>query len=176
MEYPHDNTLCAPMEWDQEKYGIGVRHIDDQHKLLLDLVTRFGRLVMIAINRGAEGAYRVAKKGVSTFARRGFDPALQRGSQAALIVDELVSYCAKQLQQEEHALESYGYPQRAAHCAEHAVFVKEVSRMFKLVSDGEAEVDDAKRLLYFLKCWIREHIPNADRRYAPLLIEKGVGG
>lgn len=177
MEYPSDNELCRVIEWDQEKFGIGIRQIDEQHKMLLDIMARMGKLLNVAIHREQEGSYHAAKKSLQGGPfRRGYDPTLQRISPFGLLLDELVGYCAKQLTTEDHFLETYGYQHRAAHFAEHAVFVTEVTRCHKMAEDYQVEVEDAKRLMYFLRGWITEHVPQADRKYAPLLAEKGVGG
>ena len=102
------------------------------------------------------------------------DPHFQRGSQLAKIIDDLVSYTAKYLVAEDHTLDTFAYIDRQSQFHDHELFTNEVARAFKLVEDFNMQEADVRRLLQFLKYWIAEHIPR-DRKYAPMLIEKGVG-
>ena len=170
-----DQELCAESQWDQEKYGIGIKHIDEQHRILFGLVTQLSHLYKFVLERhGEHASFRGTKRRGQQ--KRHFDSAFQRGSQISGAVDEIVSYAAKYLSAEDHLLESYGYHERQQHQLEHDAFTRELFRVHKLIEDADAELSDIRRLLIFLKTWIDEHIPKSDRKYAPFLLEKGVGG
>jgi hemerythrin-like metal-binding protein len=193
-----DSELLATVEWDPEKYGIGVRSIDDQHKHLISIINsliralyraaRASRDLLTDSGLGSSVSKKVQGSPDSTSAsatvclakvvpiigNRQPDPNFQRGSNIAKIIDELVSYTAKYLITEDHMLDTFAYVDRQSQNNDHELFTNEVARVFKLVEDYKVQETDVRRLLHFLKCWISEHIPR-DRKYAPMLIEKGVG-
>jgi hemerythrin len=105
---------------------------------------------------------------------RQFDPQLQRGSELSKLVEDLVTYTCKYLLVEDHMLETYAYPDRGMQQQDHELFSNEVSLLFKLVEDYNCQLSDLRRMLVFLRLWMAEHIPR-DRKYAPMLIDKGVG-
>ncbi len=204
-----DSELLAPVEWDPEKFGIGVRSIDDQHKHLIIVINALIRALLQATRASKASLCLSARAGNSLSSPRnssspgtssnhtsaaafvGFastgasqnlpivghrqmDPNFQRGSQLAKIIDDLVSYTAKYLTAEDHMLDTFAYVDRQSQFHDHELFTNEVARAFKLVEDYNVQESDVRRLLQFLKYWIAEHIPR-DRKYAPMLIEKGVG-
>jgi hemerythrin len=113
---------------------------------------------------------------------RQFNPALQGGGNCAQqqpselqkVVEDLVTYTCKFLLAEDHMLETYAYPDRALQQQDHELFSNEVSFLFKLVEEKNTQISDVRRMLVFLRLWLSGHIPR-DRKYAPMLIEKGVG-
>ncbi len=203
-----DAELLAPVEWDPERFGIGVRSIDDQHKHLIVVINTLIRALLQATratkasvsvaarqssmivsprSNSTSGAFSsntaslafagpsgAASKKFPIVGHRQMDPNFQRGSQLAKIIDDLVSYTAKYLIAEDHMLDTFAYVDRQSQFHDHELFTNEVARAFKLVEDYNMQESDVRRLLQFLKYWIAEHIPR-DRKYAPMLIEKGVG-
>ena len=105
---------------------------------------------------------------------RNFPRKFQAKSDVGAVVDQLVTYAIKTLGSEDHLLETYGYGEREMQVREHAIFSDKVCRVHRLMESYAAQVEDLTRLLKFLKMWIGEHV-RTDRRYAPLLIEKGAG-
>ena len=183
-----DEDLCVPSEWDQAKFGIGIKQIDDQHKVLFEHLTQLAKLFEFAVTRsraleaqsgnaggGSGGGVGIGRRhAVGSSTRRQLETAFQRGSQISGVIDDLVSYAAKYLAAEDHLLETYGYSERAGHLAEHEAFTRELCRLHKLIDDADAELDDVRRLLTFFKVWKEDHITKSDRAYAPFLSDKGV--
>ena len=194
------SDLYAVIEWDPDAFGVGTKVIDDQHMHLLSIINRICRLRQEAFAQQAVTQSAAAASGspaddmVGFIAPTGgndqsmshsrrrkqppmdrfFDPSLQKGSEIGNQINNLVSYCAKQLANEEHLLETYGYVDRVSHVQEHETFVAEVSRVWRLMEEHNLELSDVHGLIAFLKNWLHVHIPK-DRRFRELLIEKGFG-
>lgn len=228
-----ESDLLSFVEWDPERYGIGVKSIDEQHKILLTITNGLTRVYISSAypklsesfdslgvaspinNNGASSVVQSAKnppssrsimkstviqakalaairdaeaeaallldpvlahKDFPVVGYRQFDPSLQAGSSSQLhnVVEDLVTYTCKHLLAEDHMLETYAYPDRALQQQDHELFANEVSFLFKLVEENNAQICDVRRMLVFLRLWLAGHIPR-DRKYAPMLIEKGVG-
>uniref|UniRef100_A0A7S1W1W9 Hemerythrin-like domain-containing protein n=1 Tax=Neobodo designis TaxID=312471 RepID=A0A7S1W1W9_NEODS len=160
------------VEWDPERFGVGIRQIDAQHRHLLSIINHICRLKS-TLEHDPGALTPVARKrgGVTD---RYLEPQLQRGGELAPHIDELVTYCAKHLAAEELLLETHGYSERVTHAAEHDTLVQEVGRAHRLCEEGNMEMADLRRLVAFLRQWMASHIPK-DRRFAPLLLDKGYG-
>jgi hemerythrin-like metal-binding protein len=181
-----DEELFYTMEWDTERFGVGIKFIDDQHKHLISIVNNLCRLRQQAVQEAEEQAAAGLqpssstesplgrKKRVVPMVSRFLCPGLQRGSPTGQLIDDLVTYCAKHLAYEEYILETYGYQDRLGHNQEHEQFAYEIGRAHKLMEEFNFENSDLAYLVYFLKYWLKSHIPK-DRRFAPLLLEKGLG-
>jgi hemerythrin-like metal-binding protein len=193
------SDVFLPVEWDVEKHGVGLPNsVDAQHQRLIAIINRLCGKHQLAETTSVDPS------NVATFAPRAqsarkqvalthrcFAEGLQRGrddsrrdqerrdgsdpfpNSIAPDLDELVTYCARSLTTEEMLLETYGYPDRAAHAAEHQIFFREVSRAHSLMESHNFEHADLCRLVGFLKFWLADHIPK-DRRFAPLLVDKGL--
>lgn len=105
---------------------------------------------------------------------RNFPRKFQAKSDVGDVVDQLVTFAQITLANEDHLLETYGYGERESQFKEHAMFADRICRVHRLMESYSAQQQDLERLLKFLKVWIAEHV-RSDRRYAPLLIEKGGG-
>jgi hemerythrin len=226
--------LLSFIEWDPERFGIGVKSIDEQHKILITLTNGLTRVYLAAAypklsasmdtlgvasplnassanaaplissnkapsSRGVMKSAVIQAKALAAIREveaetsllldpvlghkdfcvvgfRQFDPLLQASSNVELnkVVEDLVTYTCKFLLAEDHMLETYAYPDRALQQQDHELFINEVSFLFKLVEENNAQLSDIRRMLVFLRLWLSGHIPR-DRKYAPMLIEKGVG-
>lgn len=233
-----ESDLLTLVEWDTEKYGIGVRAIDEQHKILILLANELtnlytsivhphlahhsamssqsslvqeqsssvaspstrsltSQLAKAALARvhalhhasaeveGKAGggsksrthlfaAGLVGQPSFPVVGNRQFDPRLQRGSDVAKVVEDLMTYTCKYLLVEDHLLDTYAYVDRAMQQQDHELFASEVAFALKLSEEHNCQIGDIRRLLVFLRLWLTGHIPR-DRKYAPMLIEKGVG-
>jgi len=88
------------------------------------------------------------------------------------VLSRLVQYCSVHFAHEERLMLVHGYPDLAAHQAQHAALIKKV---LKFQSDFDAgHVAMTVHLLQFLKDWLQEHIAVSDQKYAPYLIAKAV--
>jgi len=130
-------------EWNPQ-YSVNIGSIDGQHQNLF---------------RIAEELYAAMSTG--------------RGKTAlSRILDRLVQYTATHFAHEERLMRLHGYPDLAAHQAQHQALTKQV---LSFQADFEAgQVAMTVQVLHFLKDWLLQHIARSDQKYAPYLIEKAV--
>jgi len=88
------------------------------------------------------------------------------------ILSKLIEYTRTHFGTEERLMQTHGYPDYAAHKAEH-------DRLTRTVLDLEGrfqsnEVALTMDVMDFLKNWLSKHILGSDQRYAPFLNSKGV--
>jgi len=101
--------------------------------------------------------------------------AMQEGHGNEVIDDVLtrvVDYTAYHFATEEKLLHQYGYPEEAAHRAEHAKLTEQAKTLVGKHRAGNGQV--AIATLKFLCDWLNNHILGSDKKFAPFLIEKGV--
>ncbi len=82
----------------------------------------------------------------------------------------LVDYTMQHFVLEEELLQRLGYPESAAHKAEHDAFT--VTAM-DLLLNVEAGKSVGPPVLDFLKEWLQHHILKVDRAYTPFLLAAG---
>jgi hemerythrin-like metal-binding protein len=90
----------------------------------------------------------------------------------ARILDRLVQYTTVHFAHEERLMSLHGYPDRAAHTAEHRALTKRVLAFQSDFESGKALM--TVQVLHFLKDWLRHHIAESDQKYAPYLKERAV--
>jgi len=131
------------MTWTDE-LSVGVRLIDEQHKVLLGLINE--------LNAGMRA----------------------RKSDAVLVgvVERLKEYTVKHFAQEEELFERYGYPERVAHKEIHTKLVQQVLDFETALKSGKAKV--TMDIMRFLKDWLEKHIKGTDKKYGPFLNAKGI--
>lgn len=174
-KYLPDDVITSAMEWDPDRYGVGLRNIDEQHKLLVTIINGIALRFKVVLEQKVMGGSKLlGKKKPSTTSFRNFEPRLQLGARICEDVDQLIGWAGKYLAQEDIMLDNYGVPDRVAHSKDHELFVLEVCRIHKLTEEYNAQEDDFRRLLTFLWQWMTGHIAR-DRLYAPMLLERGVG-
>ena len=171
LSWTQDDPFSV-VEWDPERFGVGIRQIDDQHRQLLCIVNNICR-IRHQIDHDPDSLPPAARRRGGPVDRH-LGAQLQSGSELASQLDELVTYCAKMLAAEELLLETHSYTERVSHAAEHEIMVAEVCRAHRMAEEGNLEPHDLQRLVAFLRKWMNEHIPK-DRRFAPLLLDKGYG-
>lgn len=163
----------AVIEWEVERFGVGIRQIDEQHRWLLSIINNMCRFVAQSLN-DPETVSPANSKRRGVIPDRHLNPHLQKGTRMSSLLDDLVTYCAKHLAAEDLLLETHGYSDRLGHAAEHETFVSEVCRVHRLCEEGNLELQDVDQMIKFLRRWMTDHIPR-DRRFAPLLLDKGYG-
>lgn len=129
--------------WDA-KYSVNIREIDRQHQRLFDL---FNELY----------------------------EALQEGRGAAVIDKVLTSvldYTVYHFSHEEQLFRTHGYPDLAAHCAEHLKLTEQAKTLAQKLRTGKSDV--ALATLKLLSDWLTHHVLVADQQFAPFLIARGV--
>jgi hemerythrin len=130
-------------EW-KPQYSVSIASIDGQHQNLFRL---------------AEELYAAMSAGQGK-------PALAR------ILDRLVQYTTVHFAHEERLMSLHGYPDLAAHTAEHRALTKQVLDFQAKFEAGHSIL--TVQVLHFLKDWLQKHIAASDQKYAPYLRERAV--
>jgi hemerythrin-like metal-binding protein len=88
------------------------------------------------------------------------------------VLASVVDYTAYHFAHEEELFRRYGYPDEAAHRAEHAKLTDQAKTLEQRLRAGHSEVTMVT--LKFLCDWLTNHIMGADKKFAPFLTDKGV--
>jgi hemerythrin len=121
--------------------SVGVPPMDAQHQRLIALVNKLHE----AMSKG------VGKQMLGT------------------VLDELVAYTRQHFSAEELLMTRHGYPDVAAHVAEHRKLVATVQ---KLQSDLTSGTLLTIEVMEFLKQWLSGHILGVDSKYGPYLADR----
>jgi hemerythrin len=101
--------------------------------------------------------------------------AMQQGRGNDVIGEVLASvllYTGYHFEYEEKLFRECGYPEEAAHRAEHAKLAEQARTLVQKLEAGKNDVTVAT--LKFLVDWLNDHILGSDRKYAPFLIARGL--
>jgi len=120
-------------------YSVGIREIDAQHQNLFRVAEELHSAMM-------------AGKGKVVMAR---------------ILDRLVQYTHVHFAHEERLMSAAGYPDYAAHKAEHEALTRQVESFQSELRTGQSVI--TVQVLHFLKTWLERHIVASDQKYAPFL-------
>jgi hemerythrin-like metal-binding protein len=88
------------------------------------------------------------------------------------VLASVVDYTDYHFKHEEDLFRRHGYPDEAAHRAEHVKLTGQARMLEQRLRDGHSEVTMVT--LKFLCDWLTNHIMGADKKFAPFLIEKGM--
>jgi hemerythrin len=127
-------------EWSND-YSVQITSIDAQHRNLF------------AIGQELHAAM-MAGQGTSALAK---------------ILDRLVQYTVAHFAHEERLMQQNGYPDLAAHKAEHAALTKQVLQFQADFQSGRAAM--TVQILHFVNEWLQKHIKGTDKRYVPCLTQ-----
>jgi hemerythrin len=128
----------ALMSW-MDTYTVSVPQFDAQHKQLFALINRL---------------HDAMAKG-------------HANDVMAKTLDELILYTKSHFQAEEKLLESKGYPDLAAHKAQHEKFTSQVVQFQEDFISGKLTV--TIQLMNFLRDWLIHHILETDKQYGEFL-------
>ena len=123
------------IEWDQEKFSVGIKKMDDEHKKLVELINALHTL------QDADLAF--VKK----------------------IINTLVLYTQIHFSHEEKILLKMHYPNFEAHHQEHLKFIGMVKKANDQLQVGVDEKKVLSQITDFLKNWLMHHILVEDRLY-----------
>lgn len=101
--------------------------------------------------------------------------AMQAGTGKAVIgevLDKLLNYTQYHFASEEALFAQHGYPDDAAHRAEHAALTYRTKHLRRRFTAGEIGVP--AETLRFVSEWLRSHIVGSDMQYVEFLHAKGV--
>jgi hemerythrin-like metal-binding protein len=133
----------AFMNWD-DKYSVGVKIMDDQHKVLIDLINKLHEAML-------------AGKGKQ---------------EAEVVIKGLVDYTVFHFGEEEKLLTANNYPGLLNQQTKHKGFVSKVQEFQEDVKSGKLAI--GMKVSQFLKDWLFEHIMGEDQKYAAFLNNKGI--
>lgn len=125
------------MSW-RPDMSVGVEALDDDHRGLFGLLND----LFDAIQAGTGGAL--------------LEPTFER----------LAEYCRDHFAREEALMAAGGFPDLAAHRAEHSELATRVQGLRARLSQG-ADEDLTTELLVLFKTWLTSHIRISDMRYGP---------
>lgn len=129
--------------WD-EKYSVGVRELDNQHKQLISILGELYDAMQ------AQKANEILGK----------------------LLSQLVTYTKTHFATEEKYMAQYGYPDLASQKREHEAFTKKVLDFKESFDSGRTSLSVS--LASFVKDWLFSHISSSDKKYGPFLNSKGV--
>ena len=130
-------------EWN-DAYRVNVANVDSQHKNLFRMAAELHRAML-----------------AGTVKAKLFQ-----------LLEDLVQYTLVHFAYEERLMEEAGYPEFAAHKAEHEDLTCRVREFQKDFEEGR--IATGITLLQFLKEWLQKHIMESDHKYGPYLKAKAV--
>ena len=135
--------MYTPIEW-QDEYSVGVKELDDQHKILLDFINT------------------LLKEQVNEY----------NAAQLSESVSSLIHYAYVHFATEERYLAQTPFPDLKQHILEHVdSIMKTMELSLKVKEDIQ---DNRRELLAYLKGWYSSHVLGIDRLYIPLLQANGI--
>ena len=133
----------AFVDWN-EKYSVGIKDIDTQHKRLFDLINEF---------------YDSVKEG-------------KVAAGTAKVIEGLLAYTVFHFGFEERLMEKHKYAGLGAQKVAHKAFTDKVADYKDRVSTGKLLM--TLEVTNYLKTWLTEHIMKSDMQYVPVLGAAGV--
>lgn len=130
------------IEWSGE-LSVGIEEIDEQHKVLVDLVNEMHD----AIHR-----------------RRGSDVVKD-------VLSELAEYTKIHFAVEESLMRILGYPDYEEHKEQHEELIGHMLELQQKVDSGKTAI--GFELMHFLKMWLTRHIMESDQQYSQFFVDAG---
>ena len=125
-----------------DKYSVGCKYIDEQHKKLIELINRLHSSYMTKASRDEMGQ----------------------------ILSELLDYTKYHFGAEEKMLEEYGFGPSEEHKKQHQEFIDKIAVFKKRHELGDNMV--GFDMLNFLKDWLLNHILGTDMKYREAVCSK----
>lgn len=133
----------ALLTW-QDKYSVGIKEIDDQHKQLIIMINELNDAML---------------------AGKGKDILMT-------VLNKLAGYCVSHFAVEEKLFDAHAYQETADHKGKHRKMTDKVKALIGEVQSGKSTV--CIEVMNFLKNWLDKHIMETDKKYGPYLNSKGV--
>lgn len=135
--------MAELLRW-SDGLSVGIQEIDEQHKVLVDLLNQLNQ----AIHE-------------------------KRASEAGIdILTRLAEYTRIHFAVEESLMRIFDYPGFEQHKKEHHALVEQVVKLQEKLKSGKATI--GFELMHFLKIWLTKHIIESDKQYAPFFLEAGI--
>jgi len=134
------------LKWDDEKMGLGIKKIDEQHKELLNIINQLS----YSINKNSQ------KKDILT------------------IIDKIIDYVEYHFNMEEKLFDQFQYEESQKHKNDHIQFSKKFAAIKNKITTDKAylnmsAIDIAEDIFIYMINWFINHITGSDRKYASLL-------
>lgn len=129
------------LSWNSQ-YAIGPKKIDDEHKILFDLINEF-----------------------HTHWNEKFDP-----KEIALVLNKLIQYSEVHFRDEEAIMEKEDYPKLNAHRAEHEKLIQTIFALNEDFAANQKLA--SQNVQKFCKHWLVDHIVYADYEFRDFLVLK----
>jgi hemerythrin len=133
----------AFMNW-EDKYSVGVKKMDDQHKVLIDLINQLHDAMLAGKTK----------------------------QEIELVIKGLVDYTVFHFGVEENLLKEQNYPGIQNQYTKHKGFIAKVEEFQADVKAGKLAM--GVKINNFLKDWLFEHIMGEDQKYSTFLNGKGI--
>lgn len=134
--------MTTLIDWD-EQLSIGIQEIDEQHKVLVDLINELYRAMIEGHAREKNGE----------------------------ILGRLIEYTKTHFVVEESLMRIFGYKDYEGHKARHDDFIARLEDMRREYDSGDTKI--TLELMEFLKDWLSSHIMRTDTEYAPYFLKLG---
>jgi len=131
------------IKW-KDEYSVGITHIDQDHKKLINLLNQFTTAYDHAMSENFE------KKAL----------------------EELVNYTVYHFEREEKLMRDNDYPDFDAHQAKHEEMINQVTMFVDLYN--EKGHDALKDISEYLSVWLINHINGTDKEYSKYLNDRGI--
>ena len=135
--------MSHAFEW-KEEYSVQVKEIDDQHKKLMELISR----LFDSINKHSTK------------------------DELSVILNELTEYTGYHFSTEEKYFKEFNYENTEEHIKEHNDFVEKVVDFKKRYINNEIEV--SFELIDFLEDWLLGHLIESDQKYVECFKSNGL--
>lgn len=126
------------------KHSVGVKVLDDQHKVLIESLNEFHAAMI---------------KG-------------QAQTVAAPLLEKLVKHARDHFSDEERMMQTTNYPGLPQHRALHQDITRRVGEYQQLAKRGDSTM--YLPLLHFMRDWLNDHLTQEDQKYSSWLNEHGI--
>ncbi len=131
------------IEWSNE-LSVGIEEIDEQHKVLVDLLNQIHEAIQQRHGAEATGE----------------------------IIDRLGEYTRIHFAVEESLMRILHYSEYERHKEEHDRLIEQLNGFRAKLEAGKGSI--SFELAHFLKVWLTKHIMEADKRYTPYFLDQGI--
>ncbi len=135
--------MSEEFKWD-EKYSVKVEEIDNQHKRLVELISKLYESINNQSTKEELGG----------------------------ILDELIDYAELHFSTEEKYFKKFDYENTEEHIQEHAKFAKKMTELKEQHSNNEIEI--SFELIDFLEDWLLDHVVESDQKYVDCFTTNGL--
>lgn len=127
-----------------DKYSVGIREMDNQHKKLADIINELNDAMSMGKGKEVLGK----------------------------VLSNLIDYTKIHFSAEERLMKTHGYPEYSQQKSEHDDLSKKALDIQQQYQSGKTMM--SLEVMNFLKNWLVNHIQGTDKKYTAFLNSKGV--